>query len=168
VVAKKTPAKKPEKPKAKKTLKDFAKKVAKEVKKGAGIENGASPPVTSVTDARKPIAEMSDAEVDAALVVPKVIAEPMRPEVGMAKADDNKEYAIDIAIPQTLIPAMRDAWNEVRNHDDAPYDECARTFQETLFAHAMSVINTSAVLSGDTNLARFEQKLAQIKSRNSQ
>jgi hypothetical protein len=134
---------------AKKSTKTSTKKVThKKVEASTPdeITNGSDEPVATVTDA--------------SAVQSPLIAAPQPEPVEVA----DKKYTFDIAMPSTLVPIMKDAWNEVRGKGDAVYDECAPAFRETLLAHTISVLTTHAVLRGDTCLAKFEQEVASMKA----
>ena len=73
-------------------------------------------------------------------------------------------YEILVDRPATFGPLLRDCWNDVRE-GDALFDDCAPEFQATLLAHALAVLKTSAVLRGDTHMARFENEVGKRKNK---
>lgn len=134
----------------KSTAKAPVKKVKKAAERVTHKKVEVSTP-TEVTNGTDVVATITDAAVP---VETKPVAEPITPKA--------YEYSVD-NLP-SLLPLIRDCWDEVRQ-GDAPFDECAPEFRQTLLAHTISVLTTSAVLRGDSHLARFESAVAKIKSR---
>jgi hypothetical protein len=60
--------------------------------------------------------------------------------------------------------AAVEAWNDVRGENDARFEVCDPSYRSTLMAHAESVYKGAAPLEGDTMLALFEQRVANIRA----
>lgn len=109
-----------------------------------------------------PPAKAAPAKKAEAVKAPEPPKAVQRPEMELAKKHGNKDYVVNIAVPATMVPLVRDAWNAVRE-GDAPFDSCVVDFKMTLLQHAIDVIKTHKVLKGDTHLARFERQVASIE-----
>lgn len=80
---------------------------------------------------------------------------------------DVPAHTREVAIAHSLIPgcavAAVEAWDAIKASDDAPFAACAPQHREKLMAHAEAVFTSGQVASGDTALAKFERKVAEIK-----
>jgi protein tyrosine phosphatase (PTP) superfamily phosphohydrolase (DUF442 family) len=71
-------------------------------------------------------------------------------------------FDVDFNSDTAIAPIAEAAWNKVRGKDDATFNGAVRDFQHTLLAHCRSALRTNP-LSGNTNLARFEQEVARLQ-----
>lgn len=132
------------------------------------IQNGVDKPVVTTTVADDHVVGLT----------PGVHAETVQ-----AAEQGNKEYQLEaraavrvvdipahqreVVLAHSMIPgcavAAVEAWDAVKGEGDASFAAAAAPFKEKLVNHAESVYQSGQVLGGDTALARFEQKVAEIK-----
>lgn len=154
-----TPKAKPKKTaKAEKPRKDVASKVT----------NGSDKPVVTHT-----VADTLHAKLDAnrkreglAWAEVKNVGEKVSVFMGLhseavqAAKNDNKEFVV--AVEQTPEKIISDAWHEVKGDGDPEFDQCVPTHREKFNSHAQAILNGASPMLGDTCLARFEQKVAEL------
>lgn len=76
----------------------------------------------------------------------------------MAELNFDSDFTSDVDV----VPIAEAAWNKVRGKDDAAFRVADGNFQRILLAHARSALKTNP-LAGETNLARFEQEVANLQ-----
>ena len=61
---------------------------------------------------------------------------------------------------------MAEAWEAVKDKGDPSLDDCVPAHIGKLHSHAVAALNhSSAILKGDSTLARFEQEVVRLKPR---
>lgn len=64
--------------------------------------------------------------------------------------------------PVEIRVQVAQAWDAVKNADDASFADCQPDFQSTLMQHAEDLKKTFKPMTGDTNLAQFERELHRL------
>ncbi len=163
-------AKKPTKKPVKKPVKKFvASKVKKAVKKAKEVVIEAFTPGVKTTNGVT-MTVTGSPEFHAEVVAPSASNVPFIPafhishaEAAQAAEHGNEEFQVEtkLSVPEIVTRA----WDEVRGSDPS-FEDCVPPHRDKLNFHAQGILKGDAPMSGDTQIARFEQAVSKLKEKN--
>jgi hypothetical protein len=101
-------------------------------------------------------------------VVPKAVVEDTAHSISVAEAEKIAESRVthdDERPPTTLdVPELFSrAWDAVKGASDPLLSECAPSHVDKFYSHGQRILAGNSPQEGDTQLARFEQKVFELK-----
>lgn len=86
-------------------------------------------------------------------------------EAAAAAENENKTFATEIQPKPSVLDVARKAWAAVKGATDPEFDACVPTHRDKFLSHCESVLKGNSPQAGETHLARFEQKCAELRDK---